>query len=55
MKIYRVELLLCEACIKGEGEMCHTASCILCRHSVDLPIDLELTTIIETFEEVDLL
>lgn len=35
---------LCDPCIEGEGEMCHTPECTLCWHAVDIPIGKELLT-----------
>lgn len=33
---------LCDPCIAGEGDMCHTPACALIRHAVDIPIMREL-------------
>ena len=33
---------LCEACIDGIGEECHTPGCILWLHKVDIPIGHDL-------------
>jgi hypothetical protein len=38
MKLYRVTLNICEACLKGIGEMCDTPECALFMHRVDIPI-----------------
>ena len=37
-----VSLLLCQACIDGVGQECHTPGCTLFLHRVDLPIAEEL-------------
>ena len=34
-----IAINICQQCLDGDGEMCHEASCALCRHTVDLPID----------------
>ena len=39
MKLKRIEVTICEACLNGEGDVCHTPGCALCRHAVDLSID----------------
>jgi hypothetical protein len=40
--IRRVIVNICEPCIRGEGQECHTPGCILCLHRVDLPLMEEL-------------
>ena len=37
-----VVVRLCVACIKGEGQECHTPGCALFLHRVDIPIMEEL-------------
>ena len=37
----------------GEGEECHTPSCALFLHKVDLPLDPELYTVIDEYEDED--
>lgn len=37
-KVRRIIIDICEACLKGEGEMCTTPECALFLHSVDLPL-----------------
>jgi len=51
MKIKRIIIWICEKCLGGEGEECHTAGCALFLHAVDLPIDHRLYTILEEREE----
>lgn len=50
MKIKRIVIDICEACLAGEGEMCHTPECALCRHSVDLPIWPELYHVVHEYD-----
>ena len=40
--VRRVIINLCQACIDGVGQECHTPGCALFLHSVDLPIGEEL-------------
>jgi hypothetical protein len=42
MKLKLVKMWVCQACLDGDGEMCHTPGCALIRHMVDLPILPEL-------------
>lgn len=44
---------ICEACIKGEGEECHTPGCILWLHAVELPITEEMLEPIPRAEWVE--
>lgn len=44
---------LCEACIDGIGEECHTPGCALWLHAVDLPIHRELLTEVEFVSDDD--
>jgi hypothetical protein len=37
-KVRRIVIDICEDCLKGKGEMCHTPECAFCRHSVDIPV-----------------
>lgn len=53
MKIKKIEIWICEACLKGEGSECHTPGCALFLHRVDLPIMPELYKEIGEYEEVD--
>ena len=38
-----LNLQICNDCIKGIGEECHTPGCALFLHAVDLPIDERLS------------
>lgn len=40
--VHRYAMHVCEDCIDGKGEMCHTPGCVLIRHAVDIPIDRDL-------------
>lgn len=35
----RVELTICQPCLDGDGDECHTPGCALWMHRVDIPID----------------
>lgn len=39
MKIKVVTMHICEACLDGVGQECHTPECVMWMHSVDLPFD----------------
>ena len=51
MKIKRIEIDICEACLDGKGEECHTPGCALWLHRVDLPIHPEMYKVIAEYEE----
>lgn len=46
-KLRHVKIWLCQPCIDGEGEECHTPGCVLFLHRVDLPIHEELIEDVE--------
>lgn len=48
MKLKTIEITICEACLNGEGEMCHTPGCALWLHAVDLQIDPEFYVVKRT-------
>lgn len=50
-KIKRIVIDVCEPCLNGEGEVCHTPGCALCRHKVDLAIHPELYETISEYDE----
>jgi hypothetical protein len=50
MKLKTIEIRICEACLNGEGDECHTAGCALWLHSIDLPIMPELYRVIREEE-----
>ena len=37
MKLRTIVITLCQACLDGEGEECHTPGCAMFLHRVDLP------------------
>src|SRR5690606_34771936 len=51
IKIKRIAIWICEPCLNGEGQECHTAGCALFLHRVDLPIHPEIYEVLE--EAVD--
>lgn len=50
MKIKRIAIEICEACLKGEGKECHTPGCALFLHKVDLPIHDEVYEVLDEWE-----
>ena len=51
MKIKKIVIELCEACLVGEGEECHTPGCALWMHnSPGHPINEELYTVLDEYE-----
>ncbi len=34
MKLYKLDVAICELCLKGEGSECHTPGCALFLHTV---------------------
>ncbi len=46
-KVHLVAIQICQACLDGEDEECHTPGCALFLHAVDLPIHEELYRVIE--------
>ena len=51
MKIKKIAIWICEACLDGEGEECHTPGCSLFLHSVDLPINGEMYEVLDECDE----
>lgn len=49
MKLKKIKIIICEACLKGQGGECHTPGCALFLHKVDLPI--HLYEVIDEWEE----
>jgi hypothetical protein len=39
IRLKLIAITICEPCLKGDGEECHTPGCALWLHAVDLPID----------------
>ncbi len=50
MKIKHIKIRICEACLDGIGQECHTPGCALFLHSVDLPIAPELYEVLDEYE-----
>lgn len=52
MKVKRVNILICDGCLNGEGQECHTPECAFWMHDVStgLVIDPHLYEVIEEFE-----
>jgi hypothetical protein len=50
MKIKHIAIKICEACLDGVGDECHTPGCALWLHSVDLPIDENLYIVLDECE-----
>lgn len=53
MKLKRIEIAICEACLDGVGSECHTPGCALWLHRVDLPIHPELYTVVVEYDSED--
>ena len=52
MKVKKIEIWLCQACLNGEGKECHTAGCALFLHdSPGHAIIPELYKVLEEYEE----
>jgi len=51
MIIKHIAIRICEACLAGEGDECHTPGCALFLHSVDLPIDECMYIVLDEYEE----
>jgi hypothetical protein len=50
IRIKRIMLDICEPCLEGQGEECHTPGCALYLHRVDLPIAPEVYDVYEVME-----
>ncbi len=50
MKIKRIQIDICEPCLNGEGEECHTPECALFLHRVDLPIQREMYEVVSEYD-----
>jgi hypothetical protein len=51
MKIKVVTMHVCEACLDGVGEECHTPGCAMWLHSVDLPFHPESYEVQREYDE----
>ena len=54
MKIYQVELWICEYCLRGQGDECHVPDCALCRNRCpDIGIAPECCQVLDHMEVPD--
>ena len=53
MKLLTIQITICEACLDGIGEECHTPGCALFLHRVDLPIHPEMYTVLYETEALE--
>jgi hypothetical protein len=53
MKIKVIEIPICEACLNGIGEECHTPGCALFLHRVDLPFNSCTYKVIREYDDGD--
>jgi hypothetical protein len=51
MIIRKIIIDICQACLDGVGEECHTPGCALFLHSVDLPIRPEMYEILNEYSD----
>lgn len=51
MKLRTIVITLCQACLDGEGEECHTPGCAMFLHRVDLPFAPESYEVLAEFDE----
>lgn len=52
MIVKHVKIWLCEACLDGNGEVCHTPRCALCRNrSPDIPVHPELYSVLAEVDD----
>lgn len=49
MRIKRIKIDICEACLKGQGAECHTPGCALFLHRVDIPFTDGTYEVLEEF------
>ena len=47
MKVKTIIINICEACLNGVPEECHTPGCALYLHTINLPINPEFYEILE--------
>jgi hypothetical protein len=52
MKLKLVRMWICQACLDGDGDECHTPGCALYLHSVDLPIAPEVYKVLAEADEM---
>lgn len=51
MIIKSVTIDICQACLDGEGDECHTPGCALFLHAVDLPFTEGLYEVVAEFDD----
>jgi hypothetical protein len=52
MKLKWIKIIICEPCLNGEGEVCHTPGCAFFMHnSLGFEVTPELYEIIEEFDD----
>jgi hypothetical protein len=51
MKLKQIKITICEGCLNGKGDECHTPGCALCWHKIDLPIYHEMYEVIKEWDE----
>lgn len=52
MKLKLVQMWICQGCLDGDGDECHTPGCAMYLHSVDLPIAPELYEVLKEVNEM---
>lgn len=52
MKLKLVKMWICQGCLDGDGDECHTPGCSLFLHKVDLPIAPELYEVVSELREL---
>jgi hypothetical protein len=53
IKLKTIKITICEPCLNGEGQECHTPGCAMWLHRIDLPFDPEVYEVIETMDEYE--
>jgi len=53
VKLKYIKIWICEDCLNGIGEVCHTPGCALIRHKVDLPIDEREYDVLAVHNKID--
>lgn len=52
MKLKYVKIIICEACLEGMGDECHTPGCAFYLHnSLGFPVGHEMYEVIKEWEE----
>lgn len=53
MEIKQVVINICEDCLEGKGDECHTPGCAMFMHTVDLAIHPDMYEVVENLEKVE--